>query len=197
MVDVAHQDENGLGRDRFQQMVGNYYVHHGSFVHDYEVGGKRFLLVSLEPSHVGAEFEKPVNSHRRVPRRLGEPLGGAAGGGGQADAGADVLVYGENGPDQGGLAGPGSPGYYQDLFAEGEPDRFFLKRSERKIQAPADPIESGLRIYAGLQPPVALDRGKSPCGADFGSIQGAQVDRPIISESARKPKGRAFPPLYG
>src|SRR5208283_5261729 len=101
LVGVADQDKGGPGGDSFEQMVGDNYVHHGSFVHDYKVGGKRFLLVSLKPSQVGAEFEEPVNRHGGAPCCFGEPLCGAAGGGGQADAGADALVYGEDGPDQG------------------------------------------------------------------------------------------------
>ncbi len=144
LVGVAHQDQNGLRRDRLEQVVGDYYVHHGNFVHDHEVGGKRFLLVSLKPAHLGTEFEQPVNRRGRMPRGLREPLCRAAGGRRQADARPDAFVYGKNRPHQGGFAGARSSRYYDDFFAEGQLDRFFLKGSEREIQASADPIESVL-----------------------------------------------------
>ena len=88
LVHIPHQDQPAAQGQRFQQVVHEHDVHHGSFVHNDCV---RFQGIVLIPSpegisfSVGCVFQQPVDSERRLSGTFCQPFGRPSRGGRQED----------------------------------------------------------------------------------------------------------------
>ena len=84
LVGVAHEQELRAVGDGLQQVVEEDDVDHRGLVDDDQVGLELAVGVALEEALLRAELEEPVQRLGGATGGLGEPLRGAAGGGGEA-----------------------------------------------------------------------------------------------------------------
>ena len=113
LVVVPHEDEPAAERQGAQQGGKDADIDHRDLVEDDRVAVERLPFVALEDGAalpVEAGLEQPVDGLRLVAGQFGDPLGGAAGGGGNQHLQPLVLHQPDDPPQGGRLAGARAAG---------------------------------------------------------------------------------------
>ncbi len=109
--------------------------------------------------------------------RLGQPLGGAAGGGGEEDAQPLALQHLDDAAHQRRLAGPRAAGHDQHLARQPEPNRLALLGGEGDLLALLEPGEGALDVERQGRRRRGGEGGDALGDLALGGVEGREIDR--------------------
>lgn len=128
LVRVAHQQDSRIGADADKKLIGQGHIHHGTFVHDQEVG-LQFCRRLLPHGFIPVEAQQTVQGLCvRNTRCLRHPPAGFSRGCPQADLAVGIkdAVCLDHRFKNRTFAGPGSAGDDRQIAAERHHNAFML-----------------------------------------------------------------------
>ena len=167
------------GGDGLDELVREDHVDHRGLVDHDQVRVQRVVGVEGRVA-AGLQLEQPVDGRGLVAGQLGEPLGGAAGRGGQHDLrvpGARELDHGADGEA---LAAAGAAGQHRDLARSAPASPRRPARGEvgagRAFSQPKALSQSTAWNAARRSAPAERRRQEGSRQGPFGMVEGRQVD---------------------
>ncbi len=138
------------------------------------------LAVADELAGLGIELQQAVEGRRLAARRLGEALGGAAGGRRQQHLLALLFEDPDEAPHQRRLAGAGAAGDHQHLAGEAGADGLPLLAGELDRLALLEPVEGAVDVDLQRQRRLDEERPQARRDPGLGSVKRPEVDGLIL-----------------
>ncbi len=175
LVDVADENERGVGGQCREQVRHEGDVDHGGFVHDEEVALKRVAGMEFATA-VGGVFEEAVNGAGGQTGGVGQALGGAASGSAENALDALGAEDEEDRIDESGLANAGPAGDDEDALGDRLLQGVALLRGKDFSGALFAPGDSFFEIDGGIRGRLP-GKGEEPFGdVDLGFLEIRQED---------------------